>query len=297
MTDPSEQTLTPASQATAVAIPAPVALPFVPVSSFAFRVPVATDPILDGLVPSADAPQRGMWLAPMNWPLLAIHASLLPDGRVVSFGTPNGGTSQSGRIFDIWDPTSGTGRAAHWQSPNAVGVDSFCASAAWIGAGRLMVAGGNVDRATSVLEVGSNTSTNAASLSAGRWYGTMITLADGRALMVGGGNAYADSGFKNPSAYLNADGGSDIIAMTPEVYSPGSGWTKLSGATSRRRSGRTRTGTGIRERGLRPTVGSWACPGRRSGGWIRTPTQAMAGWRSRADSNRRSMSRRGPMWV
>ncbi|MCB1742340.1 MAG: DUF1929 domain-containing protein, partial [Gammaproteobacteria bacterium] len=69
--------------------------------------------------------------------------------------------------------------------------------------------------------------------SAGRWYGTMITLADGRALMVGGGNAYADSGFKNPSAYLNADGGSDIIAMTPEVYSPGSGWTKLSGATSR----------------------------------------------------------------
>ncbi|MEZ5652684.1 MAG: DUF1929 domain-containing protein [Burkholderiaceae bacterium] len=206
---------------------------FTPPASFPFRLPTVPDPILDGLTPAADAPERGMWLPPSQWPLVAIHAALLPDGRVVSFGSPTGGTAQAGRIFDIWDPVAGQGDEAHWQSPNAVGVDSFCASAAWIGPGRLMVAGGNSERATSILDPDSRVSSNAATLAAGRWYGTMLTLADGRALMVGGSAAYADGGYINASAYLNADGSSDLIAMTPEVYSPQSGWRQLSGATSR----------------------------------------------------------------
>src|SRR5262245_20651829 len=44
----------------------------------------------------------------IGWPIIAIHAVLLPNGAVMSFGTDLSG-NQGGFIHDVWDPELGTG--------------------------------------------------------------------------------------------------------------------------------------------------------------------------------------------
>jgi hypothetical protein len=40
----------------------------------------------DGTIP-ADAYQKGMWSPVYSWPVIAVHAVLMPDGRVLTYGT------------------------------------------------------------------------------------------------------------------------------------------------------------------------------------------------------------------
>jgi hypothetical protein len=55
-----------------------------------------------------------------------------------------------------------------------------------------------------------------------RWYSTMITLQDGRTLIGGGGVPYAISdAYQNPWWWL------PDISVTPEVFTPGIGWTPM----------------------------------------------------------------------
>jgi hypothetical protein len=51
----------------------------------------------------------GAWLSPSanNWPLIAVHAALTPDGRVLTYGTDGSGTQTGFFIYDIWDPAQG----------------------------------------------------------------------------------------------------------------------------------------------------------------------------------------------
>ena len=46
----------------------------------AFALPVAAQPQLDGV-----------WSQVYNWPLIAVHAALTPDGRVLTYGTDGDG--------------------------------------------------------------------------------------------------------------------------------------------------------------------------------------------------------------
>ncbi len=49
---------------------------------------------------------RGGWLSPAddNWPLVAVHAALTPDGRVLTFGSDAGGDATGFFQYDVWDP-------------------------------------------------------------------------------------------------------------------------------------------------------------------------------------------------
>ena len=60
-----------------------------------------------------------------------------------------------------------------------------------------------------------------------RWYGTMISLPDGRTLMGGGGAPYAIG-----TAYLDPAGTLPNISVTPEIFTPYKGWTQMWGASS-----------------------------------------------------------------
>jgi len=44
----------------------------------------------------------------VNWPIMPIHAVLLPDGRVLSYGTEPNGTQTAFYHYDVWYPQSGT---------------------------------------------------------------------------------------------------------------------------------------------------------------------------------------------
>ncbi len=199
----------------------------------ALAVPIAEvqDPLLQNLDIPADAPTRGMWSKTQDWPMNGLHAALLPDGRVLTYGTPQGRADlQDGRTSDVWNPALGFAPASHTTSFDADRVNSFCGAAAWRPDGTLMVTGGNSPLDTSLFAPASGTGTaDRFQLADQRWYGTMLTLPDGRQVMLGGMDPYAEDMQNNPDAAI-ANG---TISMTPEIYTQGTGWRSLTGARSR----------------------------------------------------------------
>ena len=200
-------------------------------TSLAVPVTEPADPLLQGLTIPADAPQRGMWSASQPWPMNAIHLIMLSDGRVLSFGTPKGAPdAQDGRTDDLWTPSLGFAAASHQTVFNAAYVNSFCGAAAWLADGRLLLSGGNSPLASGAFSPSSGLRvTEAAALTDQRWYSTMLTLPDGRLVMLGGMDPYQEGMINNPEAAI-ANG---TVSMTPEIFTPGTGWRSLSGARSR----------------------------------------------------------------
>ena len=190
------------------------------------------DPHFANLTVPADAPTKGMWSATQAWPLNGLHSVLLPNGKVLTYGTPTGdAATQDGRYYDVWDPSRGFAAASHQSSYNAAQANSFCSSSAFLANGTLMVSGGNSPLDSTEYQASSGaTATSAYKLADERWYGTLITLADGRPLMLGGSTPYgALRAYQDPGAAVNAG----TVSMTPEVYTPGVGWQSLFGAYSR----------------------------------------------------------------
>lgn len=195
--------------------------------------PVA-DPLLSGLSIPASAPSTGLFSPVQDWPMNAITLGLLPSGKVVSYGTPGGNPGvQDGRTFDIWDPTLGFAGGSHKTLPGVTGVNSFCAAQTFLGDGSLLVAGGIFDNGNDKGSVvlnsqGSGVGALQAKLANDRYYSTMITLADGRQLIMGGSYPYL-GGFSDPQGSIDKG---YMTGMTPEVFSGGQ-WSSLFGAKSR----------------------------------------------------------------
>lgn len=199
------------------------------------RIPDPPDPLMADLSIPASAPEKGMWSATQSWPLIAMHAVVTPSGSVLTFGAPPGEQRQDGRVFDIWDPDKGLGSAAHTLLPNAEAVDSFCASATTLPSGAMLISGGAgydsglTSKESAVFDPARRSASPfAAKLTYPRWYGTLITLPDGRALFTGGGKPYAPGVYDIAGSLKRGE-----VSMTPEIYVPGSGWRLLTGATSR----------------------------------------------------------------
>ena len=191
------------------------------------------DPLLSGLSIPATAPTQGMFSPVKDWPMNAITLGLLPSGKVVSFGSPGGSPQvQDGRTFDIWDPTAGLG-AGHVTLQGIVGVNSFCGAQAFQADGSLLVSGGIFDNGNDKGSVvlnsqGSAVTALTAKFANDRYYATMITLADGRQLIMGGSYPY-NGGYADPQGSIDKG---YMTGMTPEIYGGGK-WSSLFGASSR----------------------------------------------------------------
>jgi hypothetical protein len=70
-----------------------------------------------------------------TWPIIPLHMALLPDGRVLNFGTGETGAQGALLIYDIWDPSLGNGINAHNILSNTTSTDLFCSAQSLIGAG------------------------------------------------------------------------------------------------------------------------------------------------------------------
>ena len=194
------------------------------------------DPLFANLTIPAKAATQGMWSALKGWPLVGLHSTLMPTGQVITYGTPLNTGVQDGRTFDIWDPSKGLDDpAAHYTLPNAQAVDSFCSSATLMSTGAMLISGGNSPAsgdspmASTIFTPASATPVALASaLAYPRWYASMITLADGRAMIVGGGKPYVTNAYNDVSGSLSRGD----VSMTPEIYTAAAGWTKLYGAIS-----------------------------------------------------------------
>ncbi len=164
----------------------------------------------------------GVWSNVFEWPVIGIQSILTPDGRVLSFGTNELGQQGGMHIFDVWDPVTNT----HLTLEHTVHTDLFCSAAIIVPeTGEILIAGGDT-RPLGLINGGvadSNTfnymdnslvPTPTGDMTYARWYPTEITLANGKILALGG-----------------RDGDLNGVA-TPELYTPGVGWTTLNGATT-----------------------------------------------------------------
>jgi Galactose oxidase-like, Early set domain/Divergent InlB B-repeat domain/Kelch motif len=155
------------------------------------------------------APQSvtGVWQAPIVWPAVAIHAHLLPNGRVMTWGRMDHDPV-------LWDPANPT----VFGSATRPG-DFFCSGHVLLADGRLLVTGGHSGtdnfgtRTTYFYDFATNSWSRGPDMRNGRWYPTSTVLANGEVLTVSGGDT---------AAALNA---------IPEVWQTSNTWRTLSSAS------------------------------------------------------------------
>ena len=143
-----------------------------------------------------DANLKGAWSAVGTWPLIAIHMVLMPDGRVLSYGTDGTGRQTGVFIYDVWDSAGGLG-GGHLTLPNGTNTDIFCSSQLVLPEGSsVFVAGGDNWTGTGTTNTGNNNSNlfdySANALASGnnmnraRWYSSSTALLSGEVYIQGG---------------------------------------------------------------------------------------------------------------
>ncbi|HEU5039601.1 MAG TPA: galactose oxidase-like domain-containing protein [Gemmatimonadales bacterium] len=138
------------------------------------------EPVVGGpelaVAATADA---GQWSGVSPWPIVALHVSLLYNGKVLSWG-------KYGDPY-LWDPATGNFQTLanpYWL---------FCAGHSLLADGRVLVAGGHISDDhglpdAAIFSPGSGSWTKIKSMKFGRWYPTNTTLANGEVLVMGGRN-------------------------------------------------------------------------------------------------------------
>jgi len=167
---------------------------------------------------NSDPKTQGQWnLLPYHSGVLAVHAAVLPTGKVLFFaGSGNNPTRAASPDFGnmvkhfwssvVWDPTivPDPGKDNNFFHPDTLKdakgrpIDFFCGGDAFLPDGRLLSAGGtqvydapNVHGffgRTDALLFNPQTQqwTKTKDMAHGRWYPTLVTLGDGRILAAGG---------------------------------------------------------------------------------------------------------------
>ncbi|WP_187436538.1 DUF4347 domain-containing protein, partial [Bradyrhizobium hipponense] len=162
----------------------------------------------------------GSWSGVFSWPIIGIQSLVLPDGKILTYGTDQGGHQGGYKIYDVWDPVTNT----HNTLPNKTLVDEFCAAAEIIPTtGEVIITGGDARPLGSVnngiantnifdYKTDSLTPNPSGPMAFARWYPTLITLGTGQLLILGGRD-------------LDGNG-----IGYPEIFTPGAGWRTLTGA-------------------------------------------------------------------
>src|ERR1700681_1873727 len=85
-----------------------------------------------------------VFVSAVAWPIIPIHLVLLPDGRMMNYGTDQSGQQGAQLIYDVWDPTLGTANNAHLVLPNPTASDLFCSSQSVMLSGAVLISGGDL---------------------------------------------------------------------------------------------------------------------------------------------------------
>jgi hypothetical protein len=180
----------------------------------------------DAPVGGPGAQTKGIFGPKVPWPLIGLHAVLLPDGRVMTFGTNEQGKQGGQYVYEVWNPRLGTGSAAHTVLPNTTSTDIFCAGQSVItGSGEVLIVGGDQtikgqrnfsNNRTTIFRPKTNAISSTVPMKYARWYPTVVALPTGEMLVLGG----------------REDKLPDVPVPTPEVFTQNVGWRTLWGATS-----------------------------------------------------------------
>jgi hypothetical protein len=171
------------------------------------------------------------WQLSSQIPINPIHAAVGRTGKVLFFGGSGNDPSQA--AYDnspegvrLWDPNTGTFTTPKIpRDVNGNPIDIFCAGHSFRPDGRLLVAGGTLqyDPFYGITDTflfdftgnnGNGSWSRVSSMNKGRWYPTVLTLANGQVFALTG---------------LDLDGRLD---RNPEIYSAFTGWSIFSQRTS-----------------------------------------------------------------
>ena len=95
-------------------------------------------------IPDTGDPVAGTFSPVLDWPLMGIHAVLLPDGRVLTYGTDLNGVQTGYFVYDVWDPRFGLGPESHHVLENFSEVDIFCGAQLVLTNGKVGLFGGDI---------------------------------------------------------------------------------------------------------------------------------------------------------
>ncbi|MCI0563495.1 MAG: galactose oxidase early set domain-containing protein [Nitrososphaera sp.] len=155
------------------------------------------------LITEVSAQSAGSWSSGSNTTTVAIHASVLPDGRVFYFAGSGYHSSHQNGPFEarILDPVSGS------QSNVSMSEDLFCAGQAPLPNGNILLAGGTLRydiapdncngkwhglESAYEFDWSSGSLTKVSDMRHGRWYPTCVTLPNGDVMVTGGYDEYGD---------------------------------------------------------------------------------------------------------
>jgi len=155
----------------------------------------------------SDSASIGQWSGPFEWPLVAIHATLLRTGHVLVMDdhteVPAGAK--------VWDPVTGV-----FSEVPMTSSDLYCSGHSALPDGRILVTGGHTHIYVGIPDVtifdpDTRTWSLGPPMQYGRWYPTNTTLRDGRVLVLSGSVDCAM-----------------CIADVPELYDPVTrAWTSM----------------------------------------------------------------------
>ena len=152
---------------------------------------------------------RGKWGAPFATNILAVHAHVLPTGKVLFWGRQG-----QARLWNPANPSAGFADVTK-------AYQLYCTGHAFLPDGRLMIVGGAIQTSPKILGDGRGTIFNPATnsfspatsmLTQGRYYPTLTTLPSGKILAMSG-----------------SDQNGNVVTI-PEIYDGTSWSTRLTGA-------------------------------------------------------------------
>ena len=131
-----------------------------------------------------------------NWPLIPVHAVLMPDSRIMSYGTDGTGKQTGFFIYDVWDINAGLD-GGHLTLPNVTSTDIFCGSQLVLPqGGQVFLAGGDNwtgtgttntgNKNSNIFTIGGNTLNRGSDMNRARWYSSSIALLNGEVMIQGG---------------------------------------------------------------------------------------------------------------
>lgn len=156
----------------------------------------------------------GKWDAPVDWPIIPLHMSLLPSGKILAWGKYELGTGAMAEPR-LWDPGVGPPTTAVMVPADTM---LFCSGHAPMADGRLMVSGGHKDDdrgldVTNIFDpVAEQWVSGLPKMAKGRWYPTVTEMADGRMVTVAGRDTTSS------------------VVLLPEIWENNK-WVKLTGAS------------------------------------------------------------------
>ena len=159
------------------------------------RLPVEADAAVPATPPVPDPKEAGQWEPKFSLPNVAIHSHVLPNGKVLFWGRrdhPSDSLDVHECTPHLWDPiTKATTATPQPTLSNGTKINLFCSGHAFLADGRLLVVGGHIAdgdglNQAALYDYRTNSWSALPIMNKGRWYPTVLALADGTALVSSG---------------------------------------------------------------------------------------------------------------